>query len=113
MSGWGPDTEGHVGWIMPYCLQVDVFSKTDPTHPPPPPHAWMAGVIRDILIRFVPNVWEIILIGLGSAILFFGRHAYLREGLFPLEAEELAASVNQEVEWVGQIVEVQATPLPM
>ena len=58
VAGWGPDTEGHVGRIKPYCLQIDVFSKTDPTHPPSPPHVWTVGVIRDILIRFVSNVWE-------------------------------------------------------
>ena len=73
----------------------------------------MVRVIRDILIRFVPNVWEIIPIGLGTAILFFGMSAYPREELFPLGAEELAASVHQEVEWVRWIVEIQATPLPM
>ena len=70
-----------------HCLQIDIFSKTDLAHPPHPAHAWTEGVIQDILIRIVPNVWEIVPIGLGTAVLFFGSHAYPRELLFPLKVE--------------------------
>ena len=74
VSGWGSDTGGHIGRIRPYyCLQIDVYSKTDLAHPPPPAHAWTEGVMWDIIIRVVPNVWEIVPIRLGTVILFFGR----------------------------------------
>ena len=67
----------------------------------------MADIIRTIL----PDLNEAAIAGDGIAILFFGRRAF--GGLFPQQAEEYAARLARQIEWVGQLVLLTATPLSL
>ena len=57
-----------------YCLQLDVALIQDPLRPPPPQHLWTTAAIWDMVARDAPNVKECVILGPGSAMLFFGHH---------------------------------------
>ena len=59
----------------------------------------------------VPNVRGCVAIRPGSAILLFGRHLETCEGLYLYEAQELAAELSHQVNWVGQPAMQQAYPI--
>ena len=77
---------------------------------PPPAHAWTSGVIVDVIHTISNDLNEAAVAGDGIAILFFGRRVF-GEGLLPHQAEEYAAILSRQIEWVGQLVLLTATPL--
>ena len=101
-----------IGRMKPYCLQLDASLIEVMDSPPPPAHAWMSGIVADIIRTILPDLNEAAIAGDGIAILFFGRRAF-GEGLFPQQAEEYAARLARQIEWVGQLVLLTATPLPL
>ena len=72
----------------------------------------MSEIVADIIRIILPDLNEATIAGDGIAILFFGRRAF-GEGLFPQQAEEYAARLARQIEWVGQLVLLTATPLPL
>ena len=100
------------GRMKPYCLQLDASLIEVMDSPPPPAHAWMSGIVADIIRTILPDLNEAAIAGDGIAILFFGRRAF-GEGLFPQQAEEYAARLARQIEWVGQLVLLTATPLSL
>ena len=58
----------------------------------------------------LPDLNEAAIAGDGIAILFFGRRVF-GEGLFPQQAEEYAARLSRQIEWVRQLVLLTTTPL--
>ena len=101
-----------IGRMKPYCLQLDASLVEVMDSPPPPSHAWTSGIVADIIRKILPNLNEAVIAGDGIAILFFGRRAF-GEGLFPQQAEEYAARLARQIEWVGQLVLLTATPLSL
>ena len=101
-----------VGRMKPYCLQLDASLIEVMDSPPPPAHAWTSGIVADIIRTILPDLNEAAIAGDGIAILFFRRRAF-GEGLFPQQAEEYAARLARQIEWVGQLVLLTATPLPL
>ena len=99
-----------IGRMKPYCLQLDASLIEVMDSPPPPSHAWMPGIVADIIRTILPVLNEAAIAGDGIAILSFRRRAF-GEGLFPQQAEEYAARLARQVEWVGQLVLLTATPL--
>ena len=79
--------------------------------PPPPAHIWTSGIVADIIRTILPDLNEAAITGDGIAILFFRRRAF--GGLFPQQAEEYAARLARQIEWVGQLVVLTATPLSL
>ena len=57
-----------------YCLQLDVTMVREPSRPPPPRPAWTVAIIKDMVLTDAPNIKDCIILGPGSAILFFGHH---------------------------------------
>ena len=70
----------------------------------------MSGIVTDIIRTILPNLNEGAIAGDGIAILFFGRRAF-GEGLLPQQVEEYATRLARQIEWVGQLVLLTATPL--
>ena len=66
--------------------------------------------MADIIHTILPDLNEAAIAGNGIAVLFFGRRAF-GEGLLPQQAEEYAARLSRQIEWVGQLVLLTATPL--
>ena len=71
-----------MGRMKPYCLQLDASLIEVMDSPPPPAHAWMSGIVADIIRTILPDLNEAAIAGDGIAILLFGRRAF-GEGLFP------------------------------
>ena len=66
--------------------------------------------MADIICTILPDLNEAAIAGDGIVVLFFGRRAF-GEGLLPQQAEEYAARLSRQIEWVGQLVLLMATPL--
>ena len=100
-----------MGRMKPYCLQLDASLIEVMDSPPPPAHAWMSGIVADIIRTILPDLNEAAFAGDGMAILF--RRRALREGLFPQQAKEYTARLARQIKWVGQLVFLTATPLSL
>ena len=77
-----------IGKMKPYCLQLDTSLIEVMDSPPPPAHAWMSGIVADIIRTILPDLNEAAISGDGIAIIFFGRRAF-GEGLFPQQARNM------------------------
>ena len=100
-----------MGRMKPYCLQLDASLIEVMDLPPPPAHAWTSGIVVDVIRTILPDLNEATIAGDGIAILFFGRA--FGEGLFPQQAKEYTARLARQIEWVGQLVLLTATPLSL
>ena len=94
-----------------YCLQLDVVLIQDLSRPPPPQYSWTTAAIWDMVARDTPNIKECIILGPGSAILFFGHHQEPQEGLYLHDAQELAKEITKTTTWMGQPVHQQVFPI--
>ena len=103
LANRGPDYRMvEMGKMKPYCLQLDASLIET--------HAWTSGIVADIIRTILPDLNKAAIAGDGIAILFFRRRAF-GEGLFPQQAEEYATRLARQIEWVGQLVLLTATPL--
>ena len=84
-----------------YCLQLDVTMIQDLSRPPPPWHSWTVATIKDMVVRDAPNVKDCVILGLGSAVLFFSHHQEPWEGLYLHEDQELADEMTKTTTWMG------------
>ena len=111
VANWGSDYRMvELGRMKPYCLQLDASLVEVMDSPPPPTHAWTSGIVTDIIRTTLLDLSEAAIAGDGIAILFFGRRTF-KEGLLPQQVEEYAARLARQIEWVGQLVLLRATPL--
>ena len=94
-----------------YCLQLDVTMVQQPSRPPPPRPAWTVAIIKDMVSTDAPNIKDCVILGPGSAILFFGRHQEPREGLYLHEAQELAEVMTKTTTWTGQPAHQMVFPI--
>ena len=72
-----------IGRMKPYCLQLDASLIEVMDSPPPPAHAWMSGIVVDIIRTILPDLNEAAIAGDGIAILSFGRRAFWGRSLSP------------------------------
>ena len=56
-----------------YCLEIQMVSTEDGETTPPPPHAWEAPVIQDMLQDGKSGLTEAVVTDTGCAIMFYGR----------------------------------------
>ena len=75
-------------------------------------HGWLlpSGVLI-MVARDAPNIKDCIILGLGSAILFFSHHQEPQEGLYLHEAQELAKEMMRTTTWIGQPMHQQVFPI--
>ena len=99
-----------LGRMKPYYLQLDASLVEVMDSPPPPAYVWTSGIVTDIICTILPNLNEAAVACNGIAILFFRRRVF-GEGLLPYQAEEYAARLSRQIEWVGQLALLMATPL--
>ena len=77
---------------------------------PPPPHAWMAPVVEDMLQEARAGLTEAVVIGPGRAILFYGRRL-MGEGLKADEARDATFLLTGAGTWVGKLAYLTADPM--
>ena len=100
------------GKMKPYSLQLGGSLIEVMDSPAPPAHTWTSRIVTDIIRTILPDLNKAAITGDGIAILFFRRRAF-GEGLFPQQVEEYAARLARQIEWVGQLVVLTATPLSL
>ena len=61
-----------------------------------------------MVLTDAPNIKDCVILGPGSAVLFFGRH---QEGLYLHEAQELAEIMMKTTTWTGQPTHQQVFPI--
>ena len=64
-----------------------------------------------MVVTDAPNIKDCVILGLGSAILFFSHHQEPREGLYLHEAQELAEIMMKTTTWTGQPAHQQVFPI--
>ena len=57
---------------------------------------WTVAIIKDMVSTDAPNIKDCVILGPGSAILFFSHHQEPREGLYLHEAQELAEGNDKD-----------------
>ena len=77
---------------------------------PPPPHAWMAPVVEDMLQEARAGLTEAVVIGPGRAILFYRRHL-MGEDLKVDEARDATFLLIGAGTWVGKLAYLTADPM--
>ena len=83
-----------------YCLEIQLVSTEDDKALTPPPHAWQALIVGDILHEGRTGVTDAIVTGPGRAVLFYGC-CLLGEGLNLGEARDAAFTLSEIIAWVG------------
>ena len=77
---------------------------------PPPPNAWMAPVVEDMLREARAGHTEAVVIGPGRAIVFYGRRS-MGEGLKVDEARDTTFLLTGAGTWVGKSAYLTADPM--
>ena len=83
----------------------------DPLRQPPQQPSWTVAIIKDLVVTDAPNVKDCVILGLGSALLFFSHHQEPREGLYLHEAQELAEIMMKTTTWMRQPAHQQVFPI--
>ena len=85
---WSPVQRLLLGCLnTKHCLEIRVTLTDELGDVPPPPHAWTAPVVEDMLKEARAGLTEAVVIGQGRAILFYGR-CLMGEGLKADEARD-------------------------
>ena len=63
-----------------HCLEICVILTEELGAVPPPSHSWTAPLVEDMLHDARTGLTEVVVIGPGRAVLFYGRHS-MGEGL--------------------------------
>ena len=77
---------------------------------PPPSHSWMAPLMEDMLHDARTGLTEVVVIGPGRAVLFYGRHS-MGEGLMVDEARNTTFLLTQVGMWVGKLASLATDPM--
>ena len=93
-----------------HCIEIQVTLTDELGDVPPPPHAWMAPMVEDMLREAIAGLTEAVVTGPGRAILFYGRHL-LGEGLKADEARDAAFICTGAGTWVGKSAYLTANPM--
>ena len=93
-----------------YCLLIKAILTDKLGDVLPPPHAWMAPVVEDMLRDIRARLTEAIVIGPGEAILFYGRRS-MGEGLTADEARDATFLITGDRTWVGKLAYLTANPI--
>ena len=89
-----------------YCLGIYVKLGTVPS----PSHAWSVPLVEDMLCYARTGLTEAVVMGLGRAVLFYGRQS-LGKGLSSGELKDTAFVFTGVGTWVGKPVYLAKDPL--
>ena len=92
-----------------YCLLIKAILTDKLGDVLPPPHAWMAPVVEDMLRDIRAGLTEAVVIGPGEVILFYRRHS-MGEGLMVDEARDATFLITGDGTWVGKPAYLTADP---
>ena len=95
---------------MNYCLEIQVTLTDELGDTPPPSHAWMAPVVKDMLWEVRAGLTEAVVICPGRAILFYGRCS-MGEGLKVDETRDAAFLLTGAGTWVGKSAYLTTDPM--
>ena len=84
-----------------HCLGIHVTLTEETGATPPPPHAWMAPLVEDMLHYGRPGLTEAVVTGPGRSVLFYGRQS-MGEVLSLGEAGNAALTLTGMATWVGK-----------
>ena len=90
-----------------YCLEIQVILTKDGGLPPPPQHTWQAPMMEDMLWNGKPGTMEVVVMGPGWAVLFYGRWS-LGEELSIGEAQDPMFMLSWAISWVGKQAQLYA-----
>ena len=108
---WSPVQRLPLGHFnMKHCLEIQVTLRDELGDVPPPPHAWMAPVVEDMLGEARAGLTEAVVIGPGRPILFYGRHS-MGEGLKADDTRDAAFPLTGAGTWVGKSAYLTANPM--
>ena len=108
---WSPVQRPPLGHLnTKHCLEIQVILMDELGDIPPPPHAWMAPIVEDMLRGARAGLTEAVVIGPGRAILFYGRHS-MGEGLKVDEARDAAFLLAGAGTWVGKSAYLTTNPM--
>ena len=110
---WSPVQRPLLGRLnTKHCLEIQVILTDEMGDVPPPPHAWMAPIVEDMLREARAGLTEAVVIGPGRAILFYGRHS-MGEGLKADKARDAAFLLTGAGMWVGKSAYLTTNPMTM
>ena len=92
---------------MKYCLEM---LTEELGAIPQPSHSWTAPLVEDMLFKARTGITEAVVIGLGRAVLFYGRHS-MGEGLRAEEARDTAFLLTGAGTWVGKLAYLTTDPM--
>ena len=76
----------------------------------PPSHSWTAPLVEDMLHDARTRLTEVVVIGPGRAVLFYGRHS-MGEDLMVDGARDAAFLLTGAGTWVGKLAYLAADPM--
>ena len=79
---------------------------------PPPPHAWTAPMMEDMLCHGRTGLTKAVAMGPGQAVLFYGRWS-LGEGLSLGEVRDVTFILTAAGTWIGKPAYLATNPLMM
>ena len=95
-----------------YCLGIHITLTKEAGAAPPPPLAWMVPVVEDMLCHGRTGLTKAVVMGLGRAVLFYGRWS-LGRGLSLGEARDATFTLAGAGTWVGKSAHLAADPLTL
>ena len=90
-----------------YCLEIQVTPTEEGGTTPPPPHAWQASVVKDMVWDGKSGLTEAVVTGPGWAILIYGWQL-LGEGLSLSEICDTMFMLSGAIGWVGKQAQLNA-----
>ena len=93
-----------------HCLGNHMTLTEETGATPPPPHAWTAPIVEDMLCHGRTGLTKAIVMGPGWAVLFYGRWS-LGKGLSLGKVRDIMFTLTGAGTWVGKQAYVAADPL--
>ena len=93
-----------------HCLEIHVTLTEKLGAVPPPSHFWMRTLMEDMLHDARTKLTKAVVIGLGRAVLFYGRHS-MGEGLTTDEARDALFLLPGAGMWVGKLAYLTTDPM--
>ena len=93
-----------------HCLEICVTLAEELGAVPPPSHSWMVPLMEDMLHDARTGLTEVVVMGPGRAVLFYGRHS-MGEGLTADEARDATFLLKGAGMPVGKWAYLNADPM--
>ena len=93
-----------------HCLEICVTLTEEFGAVLPSSHSWMAPLMEDMLCDARTRFTEVVVMGPGRAVLFYGRCS-MGEGLTVNQARDTAFLLTGAGTWVGKLAYLTAEPM--